>query len=467
MSSSASETADRMLRLGAALGPVWKRHRRALPPDVRESFTDLLARIGAHAVPKNGSSAAEHLGNARSDIRTITEFLRLLATRGSDRHQMGSSGSSSTSRLWSEIVDDEECEGGSDTPHDALHDDQVAHNHARVCVSTETQTDHDLANTTVVSGEAALVNIAVEMACSRVLGELVDVRLSLETEFGGLDECTDDLVDPVGSCMFEGLSEYSAQGLEDMSELAMLRGRVLCVLSDMCGAVNVAFEAACSELLDSLVASRASIEAEFGNFGESAVDLVDPVVGCSAFLSEYSDRGDEDVSELRMLEGRVHDELIRMYDAVSAMLPADRSHDCSGGEVVVNEHVRLSRDPSDPCRLVLSVDPEWQYVPSEVSDKARDILCNFPRHLEDIPLDGMSEYDIVLNEIFARPATASSYVSHLREIQGVCDSDLDTLCATLGSRLCWHELSRELVARGLRREGQFSLFDLIEEIGDE
>jgi len=113
------------------------------------------------------------------------------------------------------------------------------------------------------------------------------------------------------------------------------------------------------------------------------------------------------------------------------------------------------------------MNPEWMYVPSEVSDKVQDILCNFPRHLEGISLDGMSEYDIVLNEIFARPATASSYVSHLREVQNVCGADLDALCTTLGSRLCWHELRRELVAKGLRREGQFSLFDLIEEIGNE
>jgi len=252
-----------------------------------------------------------------------------------------------------------------------------------------------------------------------------------------------------------------------MSELTMMRGRVHDVLCNMCDAVHIAVDDACSALNDSLLAARESIGSGLGSIGANTEDLVDPVVGCSAFISEYSDGGDEDMSELRMLEGRVHDVLHRMCDAANVMLPRGLARDCSEGGAAVSEHFRLSKDPSDPCKIVLSVDPEWRSVPPTVSDKARDILCNFPPHLEGLPLDGMSEYDIVLNEILARPADSSSYVSHLRELQCVRDADLDVMCTMLGLQLSWNELKRQLVAKGLRRVGSFSIFDLVEEMGSE
>ena len=52
-------------------------------------------------------------------------------------------------------------------------------------------------------------------------------------------------------------------------------------------------------------------------------------------------------------------------------------------------------------------------------------------------------------------------------MQAVCGVDLDLLCNMMGLQMCWLELKRQLVTRGLGREGQFSLFDLVGEIAEQ
>ena len=81
---------DRCSRLAAALGPLWKRHRRALPPSVRTAFAELLLQIRLVVLPAEYLDSKSAIGRARYDVRGITELLTLVAGRphdssGSDR----------------------------------------------------------------------------------------------------------------------------------------------------------------------------------------------------------------------------------------------------------------------------------------------------------------------------------------------------------------------------------------------
>ena len=80
--SPASSTSDRVLRLGAALGRVWKSYRRQLPPDIRQHFINLLTCVGEHVIPRAGDPAAASLQHARTEVREMVELLQRLAVRG-------------------------------------------------------------------------------------------------------------------------------------------------------------------------------------------------------------------------------------------------------------------------------------------------------------------------------------------------------------------------------------------------
>ena len=144
----------------------------------------------------------------------------------------------------------------------------------------------------------------------------------------------------------------------------------------------------------------------------------------------------------------------------SRLLPASRCFS-EGGES--GSCCSLSVDPDDSCRVLLSLDPEWTCVPYHVSVRAQEIRKCFPQHLDGCPTEDMDEFDLVLNEVLARPATTSSFVGHLRELQSVCP-DLDAMCEMLGLRVSWLELKRLLIVRAQTRSSSFSLLELVEEV---
>ena len=71
--------ADRCHSLAGGLGPLWKRHRRRLPPSVRSAFAELLLEIRLFVMPSSSLDAASVIGNARFDIRGVTELLAHVA----------------------------------------------------------------------------------------------------------------------------------------------------------------------------------------------------------------------------------------------------------------------------------------------------------------------------------------------------------------------------------------------------
>ena len=71
--------ADRYHTLAGGLGPLWKRHRRHLPPSVRSAFAQLLLETRLYVMPSSSLDAASVIGNARFDIRCVTELLAYVA----------------------------------------------------------------------------------------------------------------------------------------------------------------------------------------------------------------------------------------------------------------------------------------------------------------------------------------------------------------------------------------------------
>lgn len=74
---------------------------------------------------------------------------------------------------------------------------------------------------------------------------------------------------------------------------------------------------------------------------------------------------------------------------------------------------------------------------------------------------------ILLNEILARPVSATTYIAALQEIETLCGQQADELCSMLGSALPWQEMKRYIVGRALRIRGEFALFDVISDVVEE
>ena len=180
---------------------------------------------------------------------------------------------------------------------------------------------------------------------------------------------------------------------------------------------------------------------------------------CCIFLDE----GDEDceledgcsttMTGLDTIRGRISFVLQCMCSEAQEFLPSTSEAPCGT--------CKFSRDPGDSCRVRL--DPEWTCVPSHVSVRAQEIRKCFPQHLDGCPTEDMDEFDLVLNEVLARPATTSSFVGHLRELQSVCP-DLDAMCEMPGLHVSWLELKRLLIVRAQTRSSTFSLLELVEEV---
>ena len=65
--------------VAGATGKLWRKHRRVLPPPVRDALAALLLELRLFAVPAEKLSPAAQVGRARCDIRGIAELLGALA----------------------------------------------------------------------------------------------------------------------------------------------------------------------------------------------------------------------------------------------------------------------------------------------------------------------------------------------------------------------------------------------------
>ena len=172
-------------------------------------------------------------------------------------------------------------------------------------------------------------------------------------------------------------------------------------------------------------------------------------VGGDLLRSEFGEHDELDVgffdpNVLLDFRGRVGWLLGQMSVAATSFLPAHQS---------------------EPL-VILEPSPEWTSVPHYIAQRALAIRSSPPEHLADLDFCGLDHYDVVLNEVLARPTFLGEYISILREVQAVCGDRVDLVCETLGISLDWVALKRAIVARVLGRRGSFALLDIIGEIRD-
>ena len=149
-----------------------------------------------------------------------------------------------------------------------------------------------------------------------------------------------------------------------------------------------------------------------------------------------------------------------MYEAAGEALPV-----VNGGLAYsLGEGHRDESDELNSRKLTVTIDPEWTSAPSQVRALATAIRTRAPRYLEDLNIADVEDYDLVLNEALARSTSSTSYLGVLREIQEVCGDRAGLICEVLEVPMRWSELKRSIVREAIRREGEFTLFELIQEV---
>jgi len=257
-----------------------------------------------------------------------------------------------------------------------------------------------------------------ECACFKILNELSTIRQAWHYEFADFG-VSGDVVASTDIGSFE-ISGFDVQGGAE----AMLRcNRAACSLVEFVGGVAGGRYSVHCELLHMIEAEIALPRAELH---PCCILLDEGDEGC-----ELEDVCSTMMTELGTIKGRISFVLQCMCSGAQECLPSTSEAPCGT--------FKVSRDPGESCRILFSPVPEWTCVPPHVSVRAQEIGQCFPQHLDGCPTEDMDEFDLVLNEVLARPATISSFVGHLRELQNVCP-DLDAMCEMLGLRVSWLEL---------------------------
>ena len=86
--------ADTCVAVASWIGPVWRRNRKRLPPEVRNLFAELLLALRLHIMPVAILDDSTNIGRSRYDVRGISELLRHLAVRHTTCSSSSSSGNS-------------------------------------------------------------------------------------------------------------------------------------------------------------------------------------------------------------------------------------------------------------------------------------------------------------------------------------------------------------------------------------
>ena len=123
--------------------------------------------------------------------------------------------------------------------------------------------------------------------------------------------------------------------------------------------------------------------------------------------------------------------------------------------------------PGDSSLSVGEDSPQWAGTPTDVMEKAAAIRSAPPEYLAGFEEQGLDDYDIILNEIFARPSSKTTYIAALQEVHSLCGDQVDDVCGLLNIPMTWLKLKRVIVARVMQLDGEFSLLDVISEIRSE
>ena len=449
--------------IAAALGVTWKRSRKRLPASSKAKFVELLLDLRSHILPKEELSIEENLQRARPDIRLLVGFLAKLATRGSlqseelneEAHVVWQGGKA----RWCDLVDEEEkgedhCVIGESAGGRAEKEergtqtecfDQRGGGEVRV-VECAIQTMVNMTNTEVVIGPSGLLEVVEQSACRCLLLEL---QRSVPLFSGEYDCVMDDYTSlevseacgELESGLGILLGEFGEQVRRGMGMVYdMQKGRVsdLAKLSDLLDEVLKVDSCACGDPQQEVARSGLLCSPE-------------PSVGC-------------ELRDLREIRDRIGELMRSMHDAASELLPGTRS---VGSECLSFGPFRLRQGPVGSRLLVMEASPEWTCTPPTVLERAAAIRSAPPVYLAGLEEQELGEYDILLNEIFARPSCKASYIANLQEVQCLCGEQVDQVCDLLNVPMQWQELKRAIIAKVMQLDGEFSLFDVIAEIGSE
>ena len=427
----------------------------------------LMASIGLYVVPKAGDPATVGIENAQSEVKEVVNLMRLVATRGApDASRTLADAPTSANRLWSELADEDEEEEEEESEHlvsvstakgeaDNVKDCDDASGGggqdlacgasslvegAFVGIYMATQIDHGLINTAMVTEESSLVCIAAERTYYKILVEIEAVKMSLETVSTDPGDSSDDLASTVVSDLSWDPENYSGRRVEECTITARTTtGRCEEAVGRTHGAMHDIANARLEIHLELLGRMAAEIGEDTPTFQTD----------CSEF-GEHDELGqdcEDMMSELMTIRVRFHFILQSLCNGASVLLPP-------GGA-----------GSSSIC--LLSFDPEWTSVPMNVSLRAECLRNDPPEYLTGLELEDADPYDILINDIFAKPCSRDGYVTALQELQAICSGQLDDVCGLLGLPIPWLELKRALVGKAVMREGEFSLFDLVEEVRGE
>ena len=75
---------DRLFLLAGTLGKLWRKHRRILPPEIRNSYAQLLLDFRVSFLPSENDDLKPQIERSRYDIRGITDLFQIVAERQHD-----------------------------------------------------------------------------------------------------------------------------------------------------------------------------------------------------------------------------------------------------------------------------------------------------------------------------------------------------------------------------------------------
>ena len=131
---------------------------------------------------------------------------------------------------------------------------------------------------------------------------------------------------------------------------------------------------------------------------------------------------------------------------------------------LASDQLPLADTSEEGRTLTYAADPEWTCVPEQMRIQAASIRARVPSYLEELDIAVVEDFDLVLNEALARPTSSADYIGILREIQEVCGDKTYLLCELLELQMGWSELMRDVVQKAVGREGEFSVYELFDEI---
>mmetsp|Transcript_24998 Transcript_24998/g.74400 ORF Transcript_24998/g.74400 Transcript_24998/m.74400 type:complete len:440 (+) Transcript_24998:123-1442(+) len=427
--------------IAAALGVTWKRSRKRLPPSSNAKFVELVFDLRSHILPKEELCIDENLQGSRPDIRLLGGCLSKLATRGGshgeDLDEKFRAVDQDRRSRWCDLDEDEveECEG-----HCAVGESAVGKE------EKEAQTEADMTNMKMVIGPEGLFGVVEQTACHCLMLELqslVPVGLDeYECRMGDYIplEVSDTAVDLEGG-LEDSLGKFGEQVRYNMNTVCDMQRGIISNLAKVGDLLDEALK------IDGCVACGfQQEEASSGLFF-----FTEPPDGC-------------ELRELRESQDRISLLMGSMCTAACEHLPGTRSVD---SEFLSFGPPRKCQDPGDSSTLVVEASPQWADTPTAVMEKAAAIRSAPPEYLAGFEEQELDDYDVILNEIFARPSSKTTYIAALQEVHCLCGDHVDDVCGLLTIPMTWLELKRAIVARVMKLDGECSLLDVISEIRSE